>query len=275
MSDVKRVLGPTEQLLAIVVGALPSVGLAVLVLFVGLAVSVIVRGAATTAASRLGLDALAERFGVARLLYGLQIRGGVGAVLANLLTVVIALVTISMAAEIVGLPGVAEGVGAVLEFLPRLVSAGVVALFGFAAAEVASRVAEGLGRRRRDIVAPKFAANIAYYLVLAVVSTTAVQHLGMETDLIDTLIAVVTAAVLGSMALSFAWASRLLLQDVLARPYVLHQLEKGAVLRVGSVMGTVEATNTLTIVLRTEAGDLHVLPYRRLLGEEGFTMVAE
>lgn len=275
MDDVQRLLGPTEKVLAdLIANTLPGLGLALVVLFAGVVFAFLFRSAANGLNRRLNLDALAERFGVARMLYALQIRGGLGAVLANLGSLVVLLVSVYLAAEIVGLPGIAEGIGAVIEFLPRLVSAGIVAVFGFAAAEFTSRIAEGIGQRRSDIVAPKFAANVVYYGVLAVVLTTSVQHLGMDTGLIDLLFGVVLAAVLGSVALSFAWASRLLLQDVLTRPYAMHHLRSGSHIRVGAVSGTLIATNTLTVSIRTDDGEVAILPYRRLLADEGFAVEA-
>lgn len=271
MNEVQRALAPTERMAAKIAEALPSLGLGLLVILVGLAIAMLVRWAGGTLLRRLGLDAIAERVGVARLLYSLRLHGGLSAVLANLFAVMVLLVTTSMAAEIVGLPGVAEGIGTIIGFLPRLVSAGVVALFGFAAAEFASRLAEGMGRRRSDIVAPQFIANLVYYLVLAVVLATSIQHLGMDTDLIDLLLGIGMAAVLGGFALAFAFAGRELLQNVLTRPYVLADLLPGHSIAVGPITGTVLSTGTLTLSIQSEDGTIHVVPYRRLLSGDGFS----
>ncbi len=273
--DLRRAFGITEQLFAQIVAALPSVLMALTVVVLGTLTAFLARSLTRRAAARIGLDEMAERVGIARVLYALQIRGGLAAVVANFVAVVVVLLTLATSAEIVGLPGVAEGVGTVVEFLPRVVSAVVVAAFGFAAADVASRVAEGVARRREDIVSPKFLANAVYYTVLSVVLTTSVQHLGMETALINQLLTVLVAGVVFGISLAFAWASRDLLQDVLCRPYVLARLGKGSEVRVGDVRGSVVSVGVVTLGLEDAEGVVHIIPYRRLLQPEGFAELVE
>ncbi|MCA9494859.1 MAG: mechanosensitive ion channel [Myxococcales bacterium] len=267
--ELWALVSPEQRLVARLVDAAPSLLAALASLVVGTALAVVGRRITRALVRRSGLDALLERLGVVRLLYAVQLKSGVDVLAGDLVFATLLLVTLMVSAERLGLQGVAEGLSTVIEFVPRLVAAGVVGLFGFVAADMASRVALGLGRRRQDLLAPTFLSNIVYWLVLAVALATAAGHLGLDTRLVDGLILVVGAVGCGSVGLSFAFASQRFLTDVIARTYARQIADPGDRVRLGAVEGVVVRFDAVTVVLRHDEGHELVLPCRRLFADEG------
>lgn len=269
MTDSGTAVEASQQLLAQLLAMAPSAILALVTLFLGAIAAVLAGRFVRGLLQRTGVEALAERLGVAKLLYAANIKLGFAHLAGRVTALAIALVALMMAAETVGLPGVAEGVAAVVEFLPKVVAAGVVALAGFVAADFASRLAEGFGRQRDDLVSPRLAANLVYYLLLAVFLTTAVQHLGLDTGLVDALIIVVTGVSMAGAALAVALGARGVVRDVLAAQYAKAQFPPGDHVVVGALSGTVVRYDAITVTIRTDDGAECVMPCSSLFPAEG------
>jgi len=267
-------LAAGQRLLMHVVDLAPGLLGALLILSGGVVVAWLARRAVTAAVRRSGLESFAERHGVVKVLYALRLRSSLPELLGQGVGLAILLVTAMSVAETLGLPGVADGFATVVEFLPRLVAAGIVALAGFVAADIASRVAEGMASRREDLIAPTLLGSALYYLVLAVFLTTAVQHLGLDIDLVDRLLVALVGIAVGSAGLSLALGSQGLVRDVLARQYARHLFQPGDVVTVGESTGTVVRFDAVTVTLRAEDGSLTVLPCHVLLADEGVRIEA-
>ncbi|MBX2803388.1 MAG: hypothetical protein KTR31_37250 [Myxococcales bacterium] len=238
----------------------------------GVLLALVGRWLVRTLVRRTGLDALAERLGVVRLLYSVQIKTGVDRVLGDLTGLTILLATAVLMAESVSLPGIAEGFSAILEFLPRFVTAMMLCLAGFLAADVTSRVVGTVLGSRSDLVSPALAQNVAYYTIVAVFVTTAVQHLGLDTDLVDGLILLVAGIGLSSLGLSFALGSRSVVRQLLVRQYAPFVARPGDQVRIGEVSGTLLRYDAITLVVKDDEGRKHVLPCDVLLREQGIVV---
>jgi small-conductance mechanosensitive channel len=262
-------LGAGQHALEVAVGLAPSLLGALALSVVGLVVAWVARRATVAGVRRSGLEGFAERHGVVQLLYGMRIRSGLALLLGNLVATAVLLVTGMSVAETVGLPGVAEGISTVVEFLPRVVAASVVAAVGFAVADLVRRFTDGVAGRRDDLVAPGLPGTVLYYLVLAVFFTTAVQQLGLDTGLVDTLLVLVVGVAAGSAGLSLALGSRYVVEDVLARQYLQQVVRVGDEVEAGDVRGVVVGYDSLTVSVRSADGSLHLLRCRHVLDGGG------
>lgn len=251
----------------------PALVRAGVTIVVGVVAALVARWVVRRVVRRSGLDVLAERVGLVRLLYAINVRSSLERLLSNLAGLAVLLITAMAVAEGLHLPGVAEGFSAVVEFLPRFVTAAVLAGTGFLVADIVARLVEGVSRRRPDWVSPKLARNLVYYTVAAVFLTTAVQHLGLDTDLVDGLILLVAGIGLASVGLSFALGSRVVVQQLLVRQYAPYIARPGDRVRIGDVEGMLLRYDAISFVLRDDGGQLRVFPCASLLQEQGIVVV--
>jgi small-conductance mechanosensitive channel len=260
-----EVFEPGRVLLQQLVGLAPRAGLTLAVIALGLALSAAARRSTRWLVRRTGLEALVERLGVSRLLYSVGYKGSFADAVAAVVGGTGLLITFSMVAELLGLPGVAEGIGVVVELLPRLVTATMVLLGGLFAADLLKGLVSRVARRRDDLDSPDLVARGVYYGVVAVSCTLAADHLGLETDLVNALIQITAAAALFSAGLAFALGSRGTFENIVARHYAQRMFRVGDHLRVVEVQGTLVRIGPISAWLRTESGESVAIPCSTLV----------
>lgn len=257
-TDVVDALAPTQQLLARLVDLAPRLLAALLVLMLGVALAAVGSRLAAYVVRRSGLEALAERAGVARVLYAVGIKRGTAALLGRAVWWGGLLVTAAAVAETVGLPGLADGIGTVIEFVPRVVAASVVGLAGLVGAEFLRGVVERVAGRRDDLDSARFPATVVYYAVLAVTATLAADHLGLQTQLIEGLLQILVGGAVFATGLAFALGARDAFREVIARHYAQRLHRPGDQVRAGGVAGVLVGFGPLTATLRTDEGEITV-----------------
>ncbi len=233
----------------------------------GLIVSVIARRLTRWVVDKSGLDALAEKAGAAKLLYAVGIRQGVAHVAGSVVYIAGLLLTGAATAEMLGLPGIASGVSALVGYLPRLVAAIAVVVGGMALAGLLRRIVDGFGRRREDVEQPEVLANLVYYAVMTISMVVAAGQAGLETGLIESLLTTLVAIGFAAIGLAFALGSRGSFHNLVAGHFFRRLARPGDKVRVGDLEGTVVRYFGVSVVLRTAEGEVAV-PCKVLLDEQ-------
>ncbi len=259
-------LRPLEMLLNLAVAWGPRLLIALLVLGLGLLLSVLGERLTRWGVRRSGLEALAERLGVAKLLYGLGLKHGLARVVGKVVQVGLILISIALVAETLGLPGFAEGVGVLLEFFPRLITASLVLLGGMFGADVLARLVRRLGQRREDLQSPEFLSRLVYGGVLAMAFALAAEQLGLAVTLVNTILSIVVGGLVFGTALAFALGSRSVFENLVSAYYARRTFRTGDRIHALGQRGTIERYGALGAFVRTERG-LTVVPCSRLVNE--------
>ncbi len=249
---------PTRQLLQQLLAFAPRLVMSLVVMIVGLLVARFARQTTLWLVQKSGLEALVERVGIARLLYGVGIKRGFAQVLARIAWIATLLITLSVVAEMVGLPGVADGINVLLEFLPHLIAATMIVVAGLVAADMLRSVVERVGADREDLESPAFLGRVVYYITATVSFSLAAEHLGLEVDLINALIQIAAAAGLLSLGLSFALASRFTFRDIVSRHYAQRIFRPGDHIVLDDIEGRVVRYGPVSAWVETEAGTVIV-----------------
>ncbi|MCA9644041.1 MAG: hypothetical protein KC492_25285, partial [Myxococcales bacterium] len=135
-----------ESMKAGLVAAAPTVFMAIGLSSVGLIVAFVMRRVSAWAVRRTGLEALGETAGVSRLLYAVGIReGGVARLVGQVVFYSVLLLTLSAVAEVLGLSGVATLISALMQYLPRLLTALLVLVAGVWIAGFLQKLVVGFG----------------------------------------------------------------------------------------------------------------------------------
>ena len=265
--NVDRALAPMEQFVRQLVGWAPRLLLLAVVVVAGLVLTSLAARGVRWLVRRSGLEALTEKFGVAKLLYAVGVRHGFAHILGVATWIAGLLVTVSAAAETVGLPGMAEVTASILAALPRVLLAAVIAAFGFVIADVLRNVVMRAASRGKDLESPVFAARLAYWAVLVLSIAIALEQAGVETGLINAVVQITVAGAALSIGLAFALGSRPAFQNLLARFYYERMLRPGDRIRIGDVEGTVTRYGAVAVVIETDEGGERVIPCSRLMDE--------
>ena len=230
----------------------------------GVVLSAIARRVTRWAVSRTGLDVLSERVGVPKMLYAIGIKQNISDVLGQLVWWAGLLVTLNALAGMLGLQGVADGLAALIAWLPNLFTGALVALAGVYAAEVVQSMVSRVASNRGDIETADFLGRGAYFLVLAICLTMAADQVGLPTHLVDSILLLSVAAVGFGVALAFALAARNPFSHLVARHYLQRMYRPGDRIEQGDVSGELVRFGAVSAVLITDKGEL-VVPCSQLL----------
>ena len=242
----------------------PTALMVVATLIVGFILSRLARKTVIWFVEKVGLDALAEKVGVSKMLYAVGIKQNVPSVLGQVVYWIGLLLTGATVAEMLGLPGIASGIAAITAFIPQLFATALILIAGLVAADILRSIVGGIASRRKDVEAPDFVGQAVYYVVVVISATIAAEHLGFETELINSLIQIALSAGAFGLALAFALGARGTFRHIVARHYAERMYKPGDRIEIDGHSGVVVGYGAAQIILDTDAGEF-VVPCQHLI----------
>lgn len=255
LGTVGEVLGPVAPKAAMVIGTLVG----------GLFVSWLAKRAAGYLVRRSGLESLAEKLGAAKLLYSVGAKDGVTPLVQKLVWYAGVLITVSTLADLLGLGSVKDGIGSIMAFLPKLLAGGAVLAAGFWLAGFLRGLIQRVTQKEDEPGQGSPLAQVAYFAVVTVSSTVALDQAGIEISLLSSILELVVAAAVFAIALAFALGGREAFSNLVARHYYSALVRPGDRLRFGEVEGTVARVTAVAVIVTTDESE-HVIPCSALLG---------
>jgi hypothetical protein len=231
-----------------VVAFAPKLIGALLVLLVGWAIARLVQFGFERSV-RGGLDSLLERTGIAQTLERTAMTTTPTAILGRVLFWLIMILFIMGASEIIGLSAVTNAIKQILGYLPSVISASIILAAGIFLARFVANVITS-GAMAANISYARGLGAVARISIVVLVGVVTVQQLGVDTEILVTVITVSVAAMAFGMALAFALGSRNVVGAILAGHYVRQSLPEGAVVEVAGERGVVEEIGPINTLIR-------------------------
>ena len=166
--------------------------------------------------------------------------------------IVILFLTIS-AAEILGLKMVSNGVGAVIAYLPKLFTAIAIFLIGVFLANIVKNGIQS-AFKALDITGGNVIGNIVFYAITIIIGITSLNQAEIDTEIITNNLTIIFGSFLLAFTIAFGLGSREIVQRLLFGFYSRKNLEIGQKIRIGDVKGTIDAIDSIYLVLKNEEG---------------------
>ncbi|MCB0770462.1 MAG: hypothetical protein KDC00_08660 [Flavobacteriales bacterium] len=206
-------------------------------------------------AARSGMDQVIGKFG--GLTFGILLGG-----LVYWLTMLVFLLA---ASDVMGLRIISTAIGAAFAYLPTLVTATAILLFGSWGADkvnkLVSQLTTSAGLSGGRIVSKALAGLIVVFTVI-----TALNVAGIDTSLITANIQIIIAGLLLAFAISYGAASRTILTNILSSYYGKERFKPGMRIRIGEDEGLIERIDSISFTLRKEDREV-MLPTSLLISE--------
>ena len=155
------------------------------------------------------------------------------------------LLALSLAANTLGLPGFSAWVSAGMASLPRLVIGAVILLVGYA----------GAGWLRDALVqrapadAGRAVGRIAFGTIIGIAGIAAIGELGIDITLVESLVAIIAAAVFAGIAIAFGIGAAGPAGDIIAGHYLRRSYQPGQRVRFRELTGEIlELTQTAVLI---------------------------
>jgi hypothetical protein len=193
-------------------GFLPALIGAIIVLILGWIISGILAGLVERVLKAVGFERAAQSSGLARFIQQAGSGWTASKVVAEIVKWFIRLIAIQAAASILGLAQISAAINAVLLWLPNLVVAIVIIVVAALIANFVAGIVRG-SAAEMGFSTPELLANIARYAIIVFAAVAAINQLGIAETVVNTLFIGTVAAVALAAGLAFGLGGR----DVAAR----------------------------------------------------------
>jgi len=232
-----------------VAGFLPSMVGALLILVLGWAVSKLVAVITRRALARLGLDRSADRLRLDETLRRAGVSGRPSDLVASLLFWVLMLTFVLSAVETLGLTAVTVTIDRLISYLPHVIAAALILLIGLLLGRLARNVV-GSGAAVASVGQAQRIGAAAQTAVVAVVGVLALGQLGVQTELLVTMLTTIVASVGLTMGVAFALGARGVVSHILAGHYLRQSLPQDRRVEVRGRSGVVERVGPVDTLFR-------------------------
>lgn len=161
----------------------------------------------------------------------------------------------------------------VLDYTPRLLSAGLILLAGYALGLAASRLVS-FGLERASGRTAVRITNVVRWVVVTAAVILALAQLGVDTTILVILVGVAAAGFALSGALLIGLGGRDIAREIAAGRYLTRYVTTGSVIESGEEAGRIVTFHPATAELETTNGHRRHVPYTRLLAG-GVTMTEQ
>ncbi len=245
-------------------GFIPRLCGALILLIIGLLITRLIGHLLLRSLQAAGLDRLSERSGIAPVLARSGLGDSLAALVARAVRIGLAIVVIFAALSLLGLQFLSQSLNQAVLALPRLFIAALLLLAGV--------VLAGAARERTDRLTyqmdfPVPLGQLAQIAVVAIFGIIAAAEIGISTQILLVLIAVLLAATAGTFTLAFGLGSRDVARSLSAGRYLRNDYEVGQEIGFGDVRGRISRIHNTSTILDAGDGRSIRVPNHLLLDE--------
>lgn len=245
---------------------LPRLLGALLILLLGWLVAKLLARVVLGVLRGIKFDQLADRVGAGDLLRRANISLTPAALISRFLYWVLLLFVIITAADVMGWAAVSQEISKLISYLPQLLAALVFFVIGFYIAGFVRDLVRGAARTL-GISAGRVISAVIYYLLLLVITLTALDQAGVDTTILTSNFLLIVGAVLLSAAISYGFASRDVLTNILASFFNRRTVKVGQRIEWNGQRGRVIEIGVLSVILQLDDRDKLIIPASRLVND--------
>ena len=242
-----------------VISSLPNLIGAVLILVLGIIVALIFKKISQTLLRRVGLDRISSKAGVSEVMQdaGMVKRPSIFA--GKIVFWMVLFVFLVPAANMLGLTELVTLFKGFINFLPKIITALVIIIFGMMFAQFLRRT---IMEKPSTIGSnsAKTLGNLVYGTMVTVIVLVALEQLEIETVLLHNIIMLVVGGMMLMLAVAVGLGSRDVARNLLNGIYAREQFKQGDVIEVDGITGVVSEVGALSTLITVDEGELVSIP---------------
>ncbi len=239
----------------------------IIVLLIVLLLARLISGGIERLLRTISFDKFAERVHITRFLQQANITVSPSFIIGRFIYWVFILLIISSAAETLNWIPVSYQIQRFLEYLPHFVTAVIILIVGWYFATV---IRDFLRRSMGSlgISAGRVLSTAIYYLLFIMIALTALEQARVDTRILSTNLLIIISSVMLAAAISYGFASRDVLSNILAGFFNKRTFQKGMTIEVDGVRGVIMDVTNISITLQVNENERVVIPSQILLNNK-------
>ena len=245
-------------------GAIPGIIGAILILLLGWLLAKLVSRGISRLLRVVKFDTLAEKIKATDYLEKANVSLSPSNLIGKFVYWIILLLVIISASDALGWDAVSREISKLLGYLPNLLIAIVFFVVGTYIATFVRDVISG-ATSSLGISTGKLISNVVFYLLFIIVTLTALGQAGVDTSIITSNLLMILGTVLAAAAISYGFASKDVLSNILASFFSRKTFGVGQTIEVNGAKGKIVAVNNISVVVENTQGERIVIPSHQLI----------
>lgn len=260
IQDIRTAL---EDFVGIMIASIPILIQAVVLFVIGYILAKITASVLGKTLKKVKFDDLSTKLKLDEPMRIIGANKGLSTLVADVVFFFVMLAVTVSTARNLGIEVLTTLVQDIIDFMPRVFISVMILLAGYIIAtkikEVLINVTKSLGGSAGSVL-----GNILYYFIMVIVVITAIEQLGVNTNLISNNILVVVSVILFAGAVAYGYAAREILRNMLSSFYSKKNFHKGQRIRIGDLEGEILEIDNTSVILQTTLHKV-IVPVSELL----------
>jgi len=251
-----------EQIMRI----LPGILAALLLLVVGWLLAKLLSRIIARLFRLLNFDKLAGRINELKWMQKTEYKIVPSKIIGKFVYWVILLLFIITATDTLGWSAVSQSFNQLITYLPQLFSAIIIFVVGFYLSNLIRDFIKTT-LQSFEIASATVLGETAFYIIMIIVSITALEQAGVETSLLTSNITLIIGSFLLAFAVAFAISSREVFKNILSSYYGRGNFHVGQYIKYNNKRGEIVKIDRMHVTIK-EGKTKYVIPTARLISEE-------
>lgn len=243
---------------------IPGLLLGIIVLLIAWLLARIISSGFERLLKTVKFDQFAERMKLTTFLNQMGIQMSPSALIGRFIYWIFVLLIIASAAETLNWTAVSYQIQRFLDYVPNLVTAILVFIVG---AYLASLVRDFVRSSTNSlgISTGRILSTVIYYVLFIMVVLTAMEQAKIDTKILSTNLLIIIAAIMLAAAISYGFASKDVLSNILAGFFIKRTFQKGMIIEIDAIRGTIIEITNIAVTLQLTDNERIVIPSQQFL----------
>jgi Mechanosensitive ion channel/Conserved TM helix len=238
---------------------------AIAVLIIGYIISRVVTRLISALLAKAGVDTLAAKVNDIDMMqqYNMQLRPSV--IISKFIYYILLLLFMTVATDVLGMAVISTLVHDIINYIPNVIVALIIMVFGLFIADLAKGVVVAAGRSF-NIPSNKILGDVIFYFIFLTAMVSALGQAKVDTDFIKNNLSIILGGAVGAFSLAYGLASRDVMANLLGAMYSRKRFRVGDVVRIEGAVGRIAAMDSTSVVLNAPDKQI-IIPLSKFMKE--------
>jgi small-conductance mechanosensitive channel len=231
----------------------------IVILVIGYAVARISSAVLKKVMATIGIDKIGDKINDIDFFKNLKIEVKISAIVSKVVYSFILLIFLVASADMLGVPAISNIVLMIVEFIPKVIAAGIMLIGGLLLADALKKFVITLCASFK-IAAGKLIGSAVFFFFFVITVIAALGQAGINTTLLESSFSIMIAGIMFAFAFGYGLASKDILSNVLSSFYSRNKFFEGQMLEIDGEKGQVIKIDNTNLTLQLEGNRKVVYP---------------
>ena len=263
---MERILQLLNDILTAFVSAIPKFILALIVFILGWIIAKIAAVLMARVLKAIKVDELAAKVNEIEIISKSNITLIPSKIFSKILYYILLLIFAVISFEILNIEAVSQLVANILHYIPNVIAAILLLTIGLLFADFIKNIIQ-TAMQSMGIPSAKLIATFIFYFVFIMVTVTALEQLGIDTDFISTNLSAIFVGGIFAFALGYGFASKDMMANFLASFYSKDKFKIGDTISIEGIKGEIVDMDNASLTLKSIENKKIIVPLSKLTSE--------